>query len=119
MAKSAGALFIESDKEVGVGGAFPERVDRSLASHRFRQVAPATDEAFVSRVALRRLSTQVATDHFLGAIMASAHAKTANSVLGGTAASDFQGNVDALLSDLGRITFASEISEQQYQLSLW
>lgn len=46
--------------------------DRSLAAQRFRQVAPATDEEFVSRVALRRLSTQVVSDHFFGVVVATA-----------------------------------------------
>ena len=38
------------------------------ARHRFRQVAPSTDERFIERLALRRLRTQLASDHFFGAL---------------------------------------------------
>jgi hypothetical protein len=38
------------------------------ARHRFRQVAPSTDESFIERLALRRLRTQSASDHFFGAL---------------------------------------------------
>ena len=48
--------------------------DRSLAPQRFRQVARATDENFISRIALRRLRTQVVSDHFFGTIAAAASA---------------------------------------------
>ena len=44
-----------------------QRRDRGFASLRFRQVAPPTDEAFISRLALRRLQTHLLSDHFPGA----------------------------------------------------
>jgi hypothetical protein len=49
----------------------------------FRQVAPATDEAFVSRVALRRLCTQVVSDHFFGVVVATASAVNPKTLVGG------------------------------------
>ena len=36
-----------------------QRRDRGFASLRFRQVAPPTDEAFISRLAIRRLQTHL------------------------------------------------------------
>src|ERR1700739_4667729 len=50
---------------------------RGFSALRFRQVAPPTDEAFISRLALRRLQTQLLSDHFLGSVMGAA--KTPNS----------------------------------------
>jgi hypothetical protein len=117
MLKSAGALFIESAKEVDAGNGSFERVSRSLAGHRFRQVAPVTDETFVSRLALRRLSTQVATDHFLGVIMAAANAVSTESMIGGVPAADFREKVETLLADLRRIV--SEINtDKSVELSI-
>ena len=49
-----------------------QRRGRGFASLRFRQVAPPTDEAFISRLALRRLQTHLLSDHFLGSVMGAA-----------------------------------------------
>jgi hypothetical protein len=72
------------------------RDDRLLARQRFRQVAPATDETFVSRVALRRLCTQVVSDHFFGVIVAAVNGVEAKS--GSTVSRSRK--VDGRISDL-------------------
>ena len=52
-----------------IEGGVSQRRDRGLVSLRFRQVAPPTDETFISRLALRRLQTHLLSDHFLGTVM--------------------------------------------------
>jgi hypothetical protein len=64
MVEGAALLFSGQEEGNGARGDSLANEDRSLAAQRFRQVAPATDEDFVTRVALRRLRTQVVFDHF-------------------------------------------------------
>jgi hypothetical protein len=62
MVEGAALLFSGQEEGNDAGSDSLAKQDRSLAAQRFRQVAPASDEAFVSRVALRRLCTQVVSD---------------------------------------------------------
>ena len=70
MVKSAVHFFAGQEEGNDGRGDSLGKDDRSLAAQRFRQVAPATDENFIGRVALRRLCTQVVSDHFFGVVVA-------------------------------------------------
>jgi len=65
MIKRAVLFFAGQEEDEVARGDSLKKDDRSLAAQRFRQVAPATDENFISRIALRRLRTQIVSDHFL------------------------------------------------------
>lgn len=85
--------------------------DRSLAAQRFRQVAPAADEEFVSRVALRRLCTQVVSDHFFGVIVATASAVNPKTLSMGTPSPEFRARVDDLITDLRHLIVENSTNE--------
>ena len=84
---------------------------RSLATQRFRQVAPATDENFIGRVALRRLCTQVVSDHFFGVVVAAASAVNPKSLSLEIASPEFRERVDDLITDLRRLIVVIRTSE--------
>jgi hypothetical protein len=111
MARSAIGLFVDPGGRVGERGNLPVENDRSLAAQRFRQVAPATDEEFVGRVALRRLSTQVVSDHFFGAIVASASAVNPKMFSMGIPSPAFRARVDNLITDLRQLIVENSTNE--------
>ena len=77
-----------------------QRRDRGFASLRFRQVAPPTDEAFISRLALRRLQTHLLSDHFLGSVMGAAKNPNSDKWAVSSRQKLFRQNVEGLRRDL-------------------
>jgi hypothetical protein len=88
-----------------------QKKDRSVAAQRFRQVAPAADEEFVSRVALRRLCTQVVSDHFFRVVVATASAVNPKTLSMGIPSPEFRARVDALITDLRHLIVENSTNE--------
>ena len=108
-----GAALLFSGQEEGNGARRDSlaKEDRSLAAQRFRQVAPAADEEFVSRVALRRLCTQVVSDHFFGVIVATASAVNPKTLSMGIPSPEFRARVDDLITDLRHLIVENSTNE--------
>jgi hypothetical protein len=85
--------------------------DRSPAAQRFRRVAPATDENFISRIARRRLRTQVLSDHFVGTIVAAASAVNSNGLSIESRSPEFRERIDELLADLRNLIVETNTRE--------
>jgi hypothetical protein len=117
MARSALRLFADPEEGVDARGDVLEKDDRSLAAQRFRQVAPATDETFISRVALRRLCTQVVSDHFFGVVVAAARAINPKTAPTGVPSPQFREDVDDLLGDLRQL-LVEKTTNESIELSI-
>jgi hypothetical protein len=89
------------------------RRDRGFASLRFRQVAPPTDEAFISRLALRRLQTHLLSDHFLGSVMGAARNPHSDKWVFSSRQKLFRQNVEALRRDLKELVVETVTDEMQ------
>jgi hypothetical protein len=111
MVEGAALLFSGQEEGNGARGDSLANEDRSLAAQRFRQVAPATDEDFVTRVALRRLRTQVVSDHFFGVVVATANAANPKTLSMGTPSPEFRARVDDLITDLRRLIVENSTNE--------
>jgi len=111
MVEGAALLFSGQEEGNDARGDSLAKEDRSLAAQRFRQVAPATDEEFVSRVALRRLSTQVVSDHFFGVVVATASAVNPKTLSMGTPSPEFRARVDDLITDLRHLIVKNSTNE--------
>jgi hypothetical protein len=103
MVKSAAVFPRESQDNFDARGDILEKDDRSLAAQRFRQVSPVSDETFVSRIALRRLSTQLISDHFFGVVVTAANAINPKSASVGIPSREFRSKVEDLLTDLRQL----------------
>ena len=102
-----------------LGGESPwQRPNRSLVSIRFRQVAPATDESFISRVALRRLQTHLLSDHFLGTVMGAAKSPSDANWAVSERQRFFRQKVDGLRHDLQELAVET-ITDQHEDLSIF
>jgi hypothetical protein len=117
MVEGAALLFSGQEEGNGARGDSLANEDRSLAAQRFRQVAPATDEDFVTRVALRRLRTQVVFDHFFGLVVATANAANPKTLSMGTPSPEFRARVDDLITDLRQLIVENS-TNQSIDLSI-
>jgi len=95
-----------------------QRRDRGLASLRFRQVAPPTDETFISRLALRRLQTHLLSDHFLGTIMGAARSPNGDKWAISTRQRIFRQNVEGLRRDLQELVVET-VTDDRHDLSIF
>ena len=95
-----------------------QRRDRGFASLRFRQVAPPTDEAFISRLALRRLQTHLLSDHFLGSVMGAAKSPNADKWAVSSRQKLFQQNVEGLRRDLQELVVET-VTDEMHDLSIF
>jgi hypothetical protein len=95
-----------------------QRRDRGLASLRFRQVAPPTDETFISRLALRRLQTHLLSDHFLGTVMDAARSPNGDKWAASTRQRIFRQSVDGLLRDLQELVVET-VTDERHDLSIF
>lgn len=95
-----------------------QRRDRGLASQRFRQVAPPTDETFVSRLALRRLQTHLLSDHFLGAVMGAARSPNGDKWGASSRQRLFRQDVEALRRDLQELVVET-VTDERHDLSIF
>jgi hypothetical protein len=111
MVNSAAGFCAGSEEGFDVRGDILEKDDRSFVGQRFRQVAPGRDEAFVSRVALRRLCTQLLSDHFFGVVIAAANAANPKSVSVGVPSREFRTQIDGLLGDLRQLVVETGTDE--------
>jgi hypothetical protein len=111
MLEGAALLFSGQEEGNHARGDSLAKEDRSLAAQRFRQVAPATDEEFVSRIALRRLSTQVVSDHFFGVVVATASTVNPKTLSMGTPSPEFRARVDDLITDLRHLIVENSTNE--------
>jgi hypothetical protein len=94
------------------------RRDRGLASLRFRQVAPPTDESFISRLALRRLQTHLLSDHFLGTVMGAARSPHGDKWAASSRQRLFRQNVEALRRDLQELVVET-VTDDRHDLSIF
>jgi hypothetical protein len=111
MVEGAALLFSGQEEGNDARGDGLAKEDRTLAAQRFRQVAPATDEEFVSRVALRRLCTQVVSDHFFGVVVAAAKAVNPKTLSTGIPSPEFRARVDDLITDLRQLIVENSTNE--------
>jgi hypothetical protein len=111
MIKRAVLFFAGQEEGAFARGDSLEKDDRSLAAQRFRQVAPATDESFISRVALRRLGTQIVSDHFFGTIATAASAVNSNGLSMEIPSPEFRERVDELIADLRHLIVETDPNE--------
>jgi hypothetical protein len=95
-----------------------QRRDRGFASLRFRQVAPPTDEAFISRLALRRLQTHLLSDHFLGSVMGAAKNPNADKWAVSSRQKLFRQNVEGLRRDLQELVVET-VTDEMHDLSIF
>ena len=95
-----------------------QRRDRGLASLRFRQVAPPTDETFISRLALRRLQTHLLSDHFLGAVMGAAKSPNGEKWAASSRQRLFRQNVEGLRRDLQELVVET-VTDERHDLSIF
>jgi hypothetical protein len=95
-----------------------QRTDRGFASLRFRQVAPPTDEEFISRLALRRLQTHLLSDHFLGIVMGAARNPNANKWAVSSRQKLFRQNVEELRRDLQELVVET-VTDERHDLSIF
>jgi hypothetical protein len=95
-----------------------QRRDRGFASLRFRQVAPPTDEAFISRLALRRLQTHLLSDHFLGSVMGAARNTDADKWAVSSRQKLFRQNVEGLRRDLQELVVET-VTDEMHDLSIF
>lgn len=95
-----------------------QRRDRGFASLRFRQVAPPTDEAFISRLALRRLQTHLLSDHFLGSVMGAAKSPNADKWAVSSRQKLFRQNVEGLRRDLQELVVET-VTDEMHDLSIF
>jgi hypothetical protein len=95
-----------------------QRRDRGFASLRFRQVAPPTDEAFISRLALRRLQTHLLSDHFLGSVMGAARNPNSDKWAVSFRQKLFRQNVDGLRRDLQELVVET-VTDEMHDLSIF
>src|SRR5579864_8183950 len=101
-----------------VGESVFQRRDRGLASLRFRQVAPPTDETFISRLALRRLQTHLLSDHFLGTVMGAARSPNGDKWSISTRQRIFRQNVEGLRRDLQELVIET-VTDDRHDLSIF
>jgi len=111
MVNGAGHFFAGQEEGNDGRGDSLGKDGRSLAAQRFRQVAPATDENFIGRVALRRLSTQVVSDHFFGVVVAAASAVNPKSLSLEIPSLEFRERVDDLITDLRHLIVVNRTNE--------
>jgi hypothetical protein len=111
MLEGAALLFSGQEEGNHARGDSLAKEDRSLAAQRFRQVAPATDEEFVSRIALRRLSTQVVSYHFFGVVVSAASTVNPKTLSMGTPSPEFRARVDDLITDLRHLIVENSTNE--------
>ena len=95
-----------------------QRRDRGFASLRFRQVAPPTDEAFISRLALRRLQTHLLSDHFLGSVMGAAKNPNGDKWAVSSRQKLFRQNVEGLRRDLQELVVET-VTDEMHDLSIF
>jgi hypothetical protein len=95
-----------------------QRRDRGFASLRFRQVAPPTDEAFISRLALRRLQTHLLSDHFLGSVMGAAKNPNSDKWAISSRQKLFRQNVEGLRRDLQELVVET-VTDEMHDLSIF
>jgi hypothetical protein len=95
-----------------------QRRDRGFASLRFRQVAPPTDEAFISRLALRRLQTHLLSDHFLGSVMGAAKNPNSDKWAISSRQRLFRQNVEGLRHDLQELVVET-VTDEMHDLSIF
>ena len=95
-----------------------QRRDRGFASLRFRQVAPPTDEAFISRLALRRLQTHLLSDHFLGSVMGAAKNPNGDKWAVSSRQKLFRQNVEGLRRDLQELVIET-VTDEMHDLSIF
>lgn|GEM_PF-4626599 len=95
-----------------------QRRDRGFASLRFRQVAPPTDETFISRLALRRLQTHLLSDHFLGTVMGAAKNPNADRWAVSSRQKLFRQNVEGLRRDLQDLVVET-VTDERHDLSIF
>ena len=95
-----------------------QRRDRGFASLRFRQVAPQTDEAFISRLALRRLQTHLLSDHFLGSVMGAAKNPNSDKWAISSRQKLFRQNVEGLRRDLQELVVET-VTDEMRDLSIF
>jgi hypothetical protein len=95
-----------------------QRRDRGFPSLRFRQVAPPTDEAFISRLALRRLQTHLLSDHFLGSVMGAAKNPNAYTWAVSSGQTLFRQNVEGLRRDLQELVVET-VTDEMHDLSIF
>jgi hypothetical protein len=95
-----------------------QRGGRGFAALRFRQVAPPTDEAFISRLALRRLQTHLLSDHFLGSVMGAAKNPNADKWAVSSRQKLFRQNVEGLLRDLQELV-VEMVTDEMHDLSIF
>jgi hypothetical protein len=94
------------------------RRERGFASLRFRQVAPPTDEAFISRLALRRLQTHLLSDHFLGSVMGAAKNPNSDKWAISSRQKLFRQNVEGLRRDLQELVVET-VTDEMHDLSIF
>jgi hypothetical protein len=111
MVKSAVHFFAGQEEGNDGRGDSLGKDGRSLTAQRFRQVAPATDENFIGRVALRRLCTQVVSDHFFGVVVAAATSVNPKSLSLEIPSPEFRERVDDLITDLRRLIVVIRANE--------
>jgi hypothetical protein len=111
MVEGAARFFAGQEEGDFARGDSLKKDDGSLAVHRFRQVAPATDENFISRIALRRLRTQVVSDHFFGTIVAAASALNSKGLSMQIPSPEFRERVDELIADLRHLIVETDTNE--------
>jgi len=95
-----------------------QRRDRGLTSLRFRQVAPPTDETFISRLALRRLQTHLLSDHFLGTVMDAARSPNGDKWATTARQRVFRQSVDGLRRDLQELVVET-VTDERHDLSIF
>jgi hypothetical protein len=95
-----------------------QRRDRGFASLRFRQVAPPTDEAFISRLALRRLQTHLLSDHFLGSVMGAAKNPNSDKWAVSSRQKLFLQNVEGLRRDLQELVVET-VTDEMHDISIF
>lgn len=95
-----------------------QRRGRGFPSLRFRQVAPPTDEAFISRLALRRLQTHLLSDHFLGSVMGAAKNPNSDKWAVSSRQKLFQQNVEGLRRDLQELVVET-VTDERRDLSIF
>jgi hypothetical protein len=95
-----------------------QRRDRGFAALRFRQVAPPTDEAFISRLALRRLQTHLLSDHFLGSVMGAAKNPNSDKWAISSRQKLFRQSVEGLRRDLQELVVET-VTDEMHDLSIF
>ena len=109
-------LLRREAESVEQGGS--QRTDRRFTSLRFRQVAPPTDEEFISRLALRRLQTHLLSDHFLGSVMGAARNPNSDRWAVSSRQKLFRQNVEELRRDLQELVVET-VTDESYNLSIF